>query len=280
MLYIIGLGLGDYNDITINGLNAIKKSDYVYLEHYTSVLIDTEIEELEKFYEKKIILADRELMESGCDDTILKYSKDKIVSVLVVGDPFGATTHSDLFLRAKDLKIDVKIIHNASIMNAVGSTGLQLYQFGQTISIPLFLKNWKPASFYDKIKINIQNGFHTLCLLDIKVKEPNIEALEQGKIRYDPPYFMTINEALEQLLYVEEEVKKEKFLIRNKTLCVGVARVGAKDQTIISGTMEELLKVNFGKPLHSLIIVGEAHDLELEMIEHFSIKNNDVKYLE
>ena len=42
-----------------------------------------------------------------------------------------ATTHTDLELRARDLGIPVKIIHNASIMNAVGVCGLQLYRFGE-----------------------------------------------------------------------------------------------------------------------------------------------------
>ena len=60
-------------------------------------------------------------------------------------------------------------------MNAIAQTGLQLYQFGQTVSICFFRDNWKPDSFYDKIKINAQHGFHTLCLLDIKVKEQSVE---------------------------------------------------------------------------------------------------------
>lgn len=42
-----------------------------------------------------------------------------------------ATTHSDLQLRAYALGIPVKVIHNASIMNAVGACGLQLYRFGE-----------------------------------------------------------------------------------------------------------------------------------------------------
>lgn len=41
----------------------------------------------------------------------------------------------------------------------------QLYSFGQTISIPFFRKDWKPDSFYDKIKYNAVGGMHTLCLL-------------------------------------------------------------------------------------------------------------------
>jgi len=37
-----------------------------------------------------------------------------------------ATTHADLLLRAKERGIDTKVIHNASIMNAVGCCGLQV----------------------------------------------------------------------------------------------------------------------------------------------------------
>ena len=42
-----------------------------------------------------------------------------------------ATTHTDLELRARRAGIAVRVIHNASIMNAVGVCGLQLYRFGE-----------------------------------------------------------------------------------------------------------------------------------------------------
>lgn len=84
--------------------------------------------------------------------------------------------------------IPVKPIHNASIMNAIGCCGLQLYNYGQTVSIVFFTETWKPSSFYDKIKVNRDSGLHTLCLLgmrskevdhltilDIKVKEQSLE---------------------------------------------------------------------------------------------------------
>lgn len=38
MFYIIGLGLGDCKDISVKGLEIIKKCDRVYLEAYTSIL--------------------------------------------------------------------------------------------------------------------------------------------------------------------------------------------------------------------------------------------------
>lgn len=42
---------------------------------------------------------------------------------------------------------------------------LQLYSFGETVSIVFWTDTWKPESFFDKIEKNRQNGMHTLCLL-------------------------------------------------------------------------------------------------------------------
>ncbi len=39
MLYIIGLGLYDEQDITVRGLQAVKKCKRVFLEAYTSILL-------------------------------------------------------------------------------------------------------------------------------------------------------------------------------------------------------------------------------------------------
>ncbi len=51
-LFLVGLGLGNECDVSVNGLNAIKKSEKVFLESYTSILgVDTE--KLEKYYGQK-----------------------------------------------------------------------------------------------------------------------------------------------------------------------------------------------------------------------------------
>ena len=39
MLYFIGLGLSDEKDITVKGLEIVKKAERVYLEAYTSILM-------------------------------------------------------------------------------------------------------------------------------------------------------------------------------------------------------------------------------------------------
>ncbi|CAL9694993.1 unnamed protein product [Knipowitschia caucasica] len=38
VLYLIGLGLGDAEDITVKGLAAVRRCSRVYLEVYTSIL--------------------------------------------------------------------------------------------------------------------------------------------------------------------------------------------------------------------------------------------------
>ena len=76
-----------------------------------------------------------------------------------------ATTHTDLELRARQRGIPVRVVHNASIMNAVGAAGLQLYRYGEAVSIVFFTETWRPDSFYDKIASNRRIGLHTLCLL-------------------------------------------------------------------------------------------------------------------
>ena len=115
-------------------------------------------------------------------DTILKNAKEHDVAFLVGGDPLSATTHTDLILRAVELNVPYKIVHNASIMNAIGSSGLQvrtvplskggslhstlqLYHFGETVSIVFWTETWRPTSFCEKIVANRRRGLHTLCLL-------------------------------------------------------------------------------------------------------------------
>lgn len=96
-LYMIGLGLSDEKDISVKGHEAVVASDHVYLEMYTAILMISN-ERLSEYFGKEITVADREFVESGCEGMI-EQAKTQIVSFLVVGDPFCATTHTDLYLR-------------------------------------------------------------------------------------------------------------------------------------------------------------------------------------
>ena len=50
-LYFIGIGLNDEKDISIKGLEIIKKCDHIYLENYTSKL-NVPLNYLERLYEQ------------------------------------------------------------------------------------------------------------------------------------------------------------------------------------------------------------------------------------
>ncbi|KAJ5975595.1 Diphthine methyl ester synthase [Penicillium waksmanii] len=278
MLHLVGLGLADEKDITVRGLEIVKKAERVYLEAYTAILL-VDKSKLEEFYGRPVIEADRELVETGSDDILA--DADKVdVAFLVVGDPFGATTHTDLVLRARELGIQTNVVPNASIMSGIGCTGLQLYNFGQTVSMVFFTENWKPSSFYDKVRENAHIGLHTLVLLDIKVKEQSMENLARGRRIFEPPRYMTVAQCAAQL--VETEETRQEGVYHADSLAVGAARVGAPDQKIVVGTLEELAEVEMGAPLHSLVLLGRrTHDLERDYIRQFAVdeKTFDASYV-
>ncbi|KAG6406473.1 hypothetical protein SASPL_134075 [Salvia splendens] len=83
-----------------------------------------------------------------------------------------------------------------------------------------------------------------LQFADIKVKEPSLESLCRGKKVYEPPRFMTINTAIEQLLEVAQNHPDSAY--NKDTTCVGLVRVGCEDQMIAAGSMEQLLTIDFG----------------------------------
>ncbi|MEK9207878.1 MAG: MGMT family protein, partial [Patescibacteria group bacterium] len=77
---------------------------------------------------------------------------DKVYKI-VAKIPRGKVTTYGIV--AKKLGISTKIIHNASIINAIGITGLQLYKFGKVSSIPF--ENDTIEVPYDNLKINLKN---------------------------------------------------------------------------------------------------------------------------
>ena len=179
-------------------------------------------------------------------------------------------------LRAKRANIPVEVVHNASVMNAVGSCGLQLYTFGQTVSMVFFTDSWRPDSWYDKIWENRKIGLHTLVLLDIKVKEQSIENMARGRLIYEPPRYMSISQCCEQLLEIEEARGTKAYT--PQTPAVAISRLGSATQSFKVGTIEELANYDSGEPLHSLVILGrQCHELELEYLLEFTDNRDKFK---
>lgn len=272
MLYLVGLGLGDERDITLRGLDTVRKSHRVILEEYTSELGCSKTS-LEQLYGTTVEDADREVVEQNADDILTSASGDGIVSLLVVGDALSATTHTDLITRAKQQGVEVHVIHNASIMNAVGICGLQMYRFGQAVSVVLFDNNWRPQSFYDHMLVNVRNGLHTLLLLDIKVKEPTVRALCKGTREYESSRYMTCAQACQQLLEVEQE--RGEGVAGPETLIVGLARVGQHDERVCAASVREFASegtIDMGRPVHSLALPAKPlHPVEEESLRHIMV---------
>ncbi len=245
-LYLIGIGLNDEKDISVKGLEIVKRCDYVYLETYSSMLAVT-VADLEKYYGKKVIAAGREVVEQS--DEIVDKAASAEVALLVIGDPLAATTHIDIMLRARRRGIKFVAINNASILTSVGITGLQIYKFGKTSSIPFPETNFQPVTAYEAVKQNRILGLHTLLILDLRPNENK---------------YMTVNEGLKILLGIE--AKRKEKIFSEATLCVGCARIGRNDFFIKAGSAKDLLSVDFGKPPHCLIVPGELHFVEEEAL--------------
>ncbi len=235
MLHIIGLGLNE-KGISQEGLDTIKKCKKIYLENYT-VDFPYSKEKLEKIIKKKIISADRNFVES---DNLIGEAKKENIALLVYGSPLTATTHISLIDEADKNKVKYKIIYNASVLDAVAETGLQLYKFGKIASMPKWTKSYKPISFIDIIKDNQKINAHSLILIDIGLE---------------------LKDAIDQLL----EVSKKKISLKRIIVC---SRLGNNDKKIIYENIRQMKNKKL-KPPFCFIIPGKLNFMEEEVLDRF-----------
>ncbi len=255
MLTFTGLGLFDKNDISLKGLEAIKNADVIFAEFYTSTLMGTNVGELENLYGKEVHVLSREDVEISPE--WLAEARDKNVVFLTGGDTMVSTTHVDLRLRAKALGIETRLIHGASIASAIcGLSGLQNYRFGKASTIPHPYTSSRGNTIisetpYDTIKLNKEHNMHTLVFLDIDK--------EKG--------YMTVNQALDLLLEIE---KRRREGVMENTVVVGIARAGSEMPVVKADYVRNLKNVDFGPPLHILVVPASLHFIEAEALVRLS----------
>jgi len=160
MLYLIGLGLGNVKDLTLRGLE-VARNCKCYAELYTSKTVRAD--EISAILGRHVTELKRSDLEEDVQ-RLIDEARMHDVAVFVPGDPLAATTHIDLVIEARQKGIPVEIVHNASIFSAVAETGLQLYKFGRTATVPF---SAKLGSVTDALKMNRKAGLHTLLLLDL-----------------------------------------------------------------------------------------------------------------
>jgi diphthine synthase len=105
------------------------------------------------------------------------------------------------------------------------------------------------------------------------VKEQSIEAMMKGKVVYEPPRYMSVNIASKQLLEIIESKATDSYpneLFNEKTVVIALARIGCDDQTIKTCQLKDMLAIEMGAPLHSVIIPGKLHPIEIEMMSIFA----------
>jgi diphthine synthase len=247
MLTFIGLGLYDARDISLKGRDCIDRADLLFLECYTSRLMGSTIAEMEAAYGKSIRLLTRDDVERRPEE-FLALAKERDAAFLTAGDPMVSTTHIDLRMRAAAMGIPTAVIHGASISSAAcGLSGLQNYRFGKSCSLPFPYKNWAPSTPIEVVARNLRDNLHTLVYLDIQEER-----------------YMRIGEAVGIL----ERLAGTKGLAIS--LYVGVARAGSDRPVIAAGNADRMQSVDFGGPLHILIVPAGLHVMERAYLEMFA----------
>lgn len=243
MLYIVGLGLNDEQDVTLKGLDVMRKCDTVFCEFFTNKW-HGDLDKLAGMIEKKIFILERQQVES---DFLIKEATHKNVTLLVPGDPLAATTHMQLILDAKRQNVNVQIVHSSSVYTAVAVCGLHLYKFGRTTTLVFSEKRFRPTSHYDVILNNSRIGLHSLVLMDIQEKRE-----------------MSVKEGLEILLEVEKEKKKD--VINENTKIVAMCRLGG-EQIIKYDTIDNLIKFDIKETPAVIVIPGDLNFKEEEALK-------------
>lgn len=239
-LNLISIGLNNHNDLTLSALETARNSHHIYAEIYTMKL-ETTPQQLSQLIGRPVTPLSRGGMEEDADK-LLQQARTSNVSVLVGGDALSATTHISILIDAKKQGIQTKVIHGSSIFTAIAETGLSLYKFGKTVTIPLPEKG-PVDTVLRTLKENHETGLHTLILLDLNIPENR---------------YLTVNQAITRL----EEIGEFNM----NQLLVGVARLGSDTPVIKADTAEKLLHYDFGQPPHSILAPGNLHFLEEEAL--------------
>ncbi|MGC8663518.1 MAG: diphthine synthase [Thermoplasmata archaeon] len=249
MLTLVGLGLNPKKHLTLEGIEKIKNADELYLEMYTSRLMDTSKGELENFLGKRIEIIDRKTVES---DFLLNVSSNRNIVLLVPGDPMMATTHIELKISAFNRSIPFEVVNGISIQCVIPSIlGLQNYKFGRSVSIPFPDYDYYPRSVYDFIAGNKKMGLHTLTFLDLR------EDLEMSAVM-----------AFDILLKMEELYRQD--IINEDTIVAVISRAGSSAQKAVAGKIKKLFELPLGPTPQILVIIGNLHYMEKEALEKFA----------
>ncbi|MFB6137700.1 MAG: diphthine synthase [Halobacteriaceae archaeon] len=273
MLTFVGLGLYDERCVTLRGRDAVRDADRVFLEWYTSRLVDATPGDLETFHDVDVAVLGRSGVEED-PGAILAAAESGDAAFATAGDPLVATTHVDLRLRAHERGVDTRVVHGPSAaVAAAGLTGLQQYRFGKAVTLPFPYGGGDdvPPSVVDTIVDNRERGLHTLVFLDIKADEP-AAAAGTGGTGGDG----TAGGGEERFMDAATAADLLAGAAPADWLAVAVARAGAPEPVVAADRLSGLAERAFGPPLHLLVIPGDLHHMERESLAALAGASEDV----
>lgn len=246
MLWFVGLGIGGAEALSDKIKKIISESGVVYFEQFTSPMKEHETKLLEQLTKGQFKLAPRWLVEDGKE--ILEAAKTKQVALLSYGDPYIATTHIELRIRAISDDIKTDTIHGSSaITSLIGECGLHFYKVGKTVTI---MSGIASSTAYYTIFENLKLGNHTIVLLE----------WNQNK-----NFFLDPKDAIASLRIQEKEQARKVF--SDDTYGIVASRIGQDNQKIIAGEFSSLSKTDFGEAPHTIIIPGMMHFTESDALK-------------
>lgn len=246
MLVFVGLGIGGPDAISEKAKKTISESDVVYFEQFTSPMSEDETKFLQSITKGEFRLAPRWLVEDGKE--ILESAKKNKVALLSYGDPYIATTHIELRVRAIQDGTKTDTIHASSaITSLIGECGLHFYKVGKTVTI---MSGIPSSTAYYTIFENLKLGNHTIVLLE----------WNQNK-----NFFLDPKDAVSSLLDQEKEQARKVF--SGDTYGIVASRIGQSTQKIFAAKFSTLAKQDYGAPPHTIIIPGIMHFTESDALK-------------
>ncbi|EQD59386.1 diphthine synthase, partial [mine drainage metagenome] len=128
--------------------------------------------------------------------------------------------------------------------------GLQPYRFGRVVSLPFPAPGFAPRSPFEQVAANRARDLHTLVLLDL---------------RPDEGRYLSATAALRAFADARPPFSAD--------LAVAVAaRVGRADAAGWFGPLGILAGLDFGPPLHAVVVPASLHFEEAEALERFRVR--------
>lgn len=244
-LWFVGVGLDDERGLSTRGREVVEAAAACFAEEYTAALAPGSFERLGRSVGRPIRVLGRADVESGAP-ILHALRAGGPVALLVPGDAFAATTHVALRVRCEEDGHTWRYVPNASILTAAaGMLGLMHYRFGGAVSLPFPAPGFHPTSPLERIARNRSVDLHTLVLLDLRP--------EEGR-------FLTAGEALQIL----EGRDPGRTILPADTPVAVVARVGSDRAGAWFGTVDRLRTVDFGPPMHALVVPAPTLHFEEE----------------